>query len=566
MKTTINKKNPGRILGYLMAVAMVLFANVFAFSQSSAPYCESFDSGAPGWTNNGWDNQDYSTGTTGTGPSDDITGGGFYMYYETSGAPAPVIDITSDSIDISALATPALSFYNHMFGSDIGILNVFVNGALEWTMSGDQGNQWNWTQVDLSSYAGSNVSIMFEATYGNGVLGDIAIDQVCVDEYLVINGCTDPTALNYDASANTDDGSCSYCNGTFVNLNMGDAWGDGSNGGTWTLTGNNTGVVYGPFSFTTGQFLTEVLCLDDDCYDIVVGGGTWDGELFWSITDINGDTLALAGVNAGPNASAGGGAGTFLGALGINTICLVYGCMDSLALNFDSLATGDDGNCAYLCDPYVAYSSVVSVPSCNGAFDASVSAGVNNSFGNDFWLWDNGATTSTVTGLAAGTYSCTITDSVNLCTSVTTVTVNPTPVITLVGTTFDAVPGLDNGGVTLAVSGGTPCYNGTAMTLAGTPNTTTQWASNAFDIVATSDLQITSIDQPTMAGFGTGNVWYRLGSGLGYEDDPNGWMLAGSAALLANFTGEQSNIPVSINMTAGETICIYVEGIGVNCV
>ena len=555
MKTTINKKNPGRILGYLMAVAMVLFANVFAFSQTSAPYCETFDSGAPGWTNNGWVNDQYGTPSGNTGPTDDITGGGFYMYYETSTGYLPVVDITSDSIDISALAAPTLSFYNHMWGATIGVLNVFVNGALEWTMSGDQGNQWNYVQVDLSSYAGSNVSIKFEASYGGSFTGDIAIDQVCVDEYIVINGCTDPFALNYDASANTDDGSCTYCQGTYLSLNMFDSFGDGWNGAEMTLTGASSGTVFGPYTIASGSAAVEMMCMDDDCYAIDVTSGSWASEITWTITNDTGAVLA-----------SGGAPYYNQGALSVGVTCPVYGCMDPLALNFDSLATADDGNCAYICDPYVAYSSVVSVPSCNGAFDASVSAGVNNSFGNDFWLWDNGATTSTITGLAAGTYSCTITDSINLCTSVTTVTVNPTPVITLVGTTFDAVPGQANGGVTLAVSGGTPCYNGAAMTLAGTPNTTTQWASNAFDVVATSDLQITSVDQPTMAGVGSGNVWYRLGSGLGYEDDPNGWMLAGSATLTANFTGEQSNIPVSINMTAGDTICIYVEGVGINCV
>ena len=31
---------------------------------------------------------------------------------------------------------------------------------------------------------------------------------------------------------------------------------------------------------------------------------------------------------------------------------------------------------------------------------------------------------------------------------------------------------------------------GAANTLAGAPNTTTQWVSNVFDVTATSDLQI----------------------------------------------------------------------------
>ena len=35
-------------------------------------------------------------------------------------------------------------------------------------------------------------------------------DEVVVEEILTIYGCTDPLACNYDALANTDDGSCGY--------------------------------------------------------------------------------------------------------------------------------------------------------------------------------------------------------------------------------------------------------------------------------------------------------------------------------------------------------------------
>ena len=68
-----------------------------------------------------------------------------------------------------------------------------------------------------------------------------------------------------------------------------------------------------------------------------------------------------------------------------------------------------------------------------------------------------------------------------------------------------------------------------------------------------------------MAGVGTADVYYRLGSAAGFEDDASGWMLAGSASMLANVTGDMSNIPVSINVNAGETVSIYVHGVGVNC-
>ena len=528
------------------------------YSCTAAPYLETFDVSVGTVVNNGFTLTNYGTPSTGTGPSDDVTGGGNYLYYETSGqvAGAPAVTLTTECFDVCGLTSPAFSFYYHMFGSSIGTLSAIANGDTVWTMSGDQGDVWNWAQVDLSSITPCD-DITFElvATYGGSFTGDIAIDNIAVDEFVTVTGCTDPLALNYDPSANTDDGSCTYCTGTMVTLNMYDSFGDGWNGATFTATGTTTGTVFGPYTLASGSTGTQMICMDDDCYEISVGGGSWDSEITWDITDGAGAVLVS-------------GAAPYYdqGALGLNVICPVYGCTDSTALNFDTLATADDGSCSYLCDPYVASASVDNGPSCTGAFDASATATVAGSFGNDFWLWDNGSTSSTVTGLGAGTYSVTITDSVNGCVSVATVTIDPTPSIAISGTTFDATPGNTNGGVDLTVSGGTPCYNGASGSAAGVGNTTTQWAGNLFDVVASSDLQITSIDMPTMNGIGTLDVYYRLGSGEGYELDPSAWTLAGSAQVLANLVGDLTNVPVAISMNAGDTVSLYAVGVGVNVV
>ena len=138
------------------------------------------------------------------------------MYFETSYTvlAGDQVSLSAVCLDISTLTTPTLSFYNHMYGASIGTLDVLVNGTSVWSQSGDQGDQWNFVQVDLSAYTGNtNVTVEFIATAGADasgtvLLGDMAIDQVCVDEYLIISGCTDPTAFNYDPSANSDDGSC----------------------------------------------------------------------------------------------------------------------------------------------------------------------------------------------------------------------------------------------------------------------------------------------------------------------------------------------------------------------
>ena len=89
------------------------------------------------------------------------------MYFETS---SPVVagdqvSLSSLCLDISGLSTPTLEFFNHMYGASTGTLDVLVNGASVWSQSGDQGNQWNFTQVDLSAYAGNtNIVIDFVAT------------------------------------------------------------------------------------------------------------------------------------------------------------------------------------------------------------------------------------------------------------------------------------------------------------------------------------------------------------------------------------------------------------------
>ena len=222
------------------------------------------------------------------------------MYYETSGAPQTPITLTSECLDISTLSTPTLAFYYH--GCYNGNLEVYVNGNL---LSGDQGDQWTFAQVDLSAYAGGNVTIDMVGNYGTSFTGDMAIDDICVQDYLVIDGCTDPAALNYDPNANNDDGSCTYCSDNNMTLVMNDSFGDGWNGNTFTATGTSTGNVYGPFTLATGSVDTIDICMVDDCYDIVVDFGAWQSEVSWSLLDASGNTVASGGAPYSDNYALG---------------------------------------------------------------------------------------------------------------------------------------------------------------------------------------------------------------------------------------------------------------------
>ena len=138
------------------------------------------------------------TTTTGqTGPTTDISGTGNYIYAEaSSGAPNQEAFIESPLIDMSSLLKPQVSFNYHMRGFFVNTLKlqVWVDSTQTWdtyfTQSGNQGNQWNFQEVDLSGFAGDTIVLRWSATKGNGSQGDIAIDEVVVEDQPL---CPDPS-------------------------------------------------------------------------------------------------------------------------------------------------------------------------------------------------------------------------------------------------------------------------------------------------------------------------------------------------------------------------------------
>ncbi|WP_426431790.1 reprolysin-like metallopeptidase [Winogradskyella sp. HB-48] len=169
------------------------------------PYLETYDSGLGGWIQASGDDGNWlldsnGTPTTNTGPSDDITGNDEYLYIEASsnatttggiGANATAI-LDSPCFDLSAISSPYLSFYNHMYGTNTGSLMLEItnddgsNWTTVFTQSGNQGNQWNFAQIDLSSYFGQTVKFRFTGTTGGGIRSDIAIDQFRIGPEILV--------------------------------------------------------------------------------------------------------------------------------------------------------------------------------------------------------------------------------------------------------------------------------------------------------------------------------------------------------------------------------------------
>ena len=171
-----------------------------------APYFTNMDVGFPlCWTQETADVFDWTLnagGTTSgsTGPSDDMTGGGTYIYTETS-SPRTQGDsaiVYSPNIDLSNLNVGELRFYWHMYGATMGTLKVSISddGGLTYntlfTKSGNQGDVWNEELITLGNYTGM---VVFKITgvVGTSFTGDMAIDNFEVREAPT---CPQPYNLN----------------------------------------------------------------------------------------------------------------------------------------------------------------------------------------------------------------------------------------------------------------------------------------------------------------------------------------------------------------------------------
>ena len=130
------------------------------------------------------------TPTSGTGPLDDVSGGGKYMYIETTGnqcAMGAEARLLSPCVRIDKQNFPDchLSFHYHMFGPNIGALRLetSTDGGFTWSafwqLTGNQDNGWKKIYLSLAAFPDDAVvQFRFVGVKGNGVRGDIALDQI----------------------------------------------------------------------------------------------------------------------------------------------------------------------------------------------------------------------------------------------------------------------------------------------------------------------------------------------------------------------------------------------------
>merc|ERR1711871_998926 len=113
-------------------------------------------------------------------------------------------------------------------------------------------------------------------------------------------------------------------------------------------------------TITSGSTGVADVCLEHDLstdgYHITVGGGSFQGEVSWSLLDENGNEVVSGGapydeyVNCEIVGCTDSGASNYNSMATIEDGSCEYpipGCTDSGAYNYDSLADTDDGSCEY---------------------------------------------------------------------------------------------------------------------------------------------------------------------------------------------------------------------------
>ena len=161
-----------------------------------------------------------------------------------------------------------------------------------------------------------------------------------------ISGCTDPTAMTYDANANTDDGSCTYCvygcmNPTMYNYNANATCDDGSciayvNGCTdASATNYDPAATFDDGSCTYPPTLG---CTDPNADNYNPAANVDNGSCTYTVYGCT-DPLA----------------DNYYGLVPANTTLIndgsctytIPGCTNPTATNYNALANTDDGSCTY---------------------------------------------------------------------------------------------------------------------------------------------------------------------------------------------------------------------------
>jgi len=277
---------------------------------SSLPYAESFETGLGNWTQAtsddfNWTRQSGATPSSGTGPGSAAAGSG-YLFMESSSPNYSTkrAILYGPCVNLPSSGSSSFSFKYHMYGaSTMGSLAIEASldgtsWSTVWSRSGDQGNQWNTSTINLDVYNGQKVQLRFNGITGTTWQGDMAIDDLKITNVAT----TVPTSYAINMRI------------TFDNYPGETSWEIRNSSNQFATSGNNYG------SNSPGSTINISKTLSDGCYTLIVRDAYGDGMCCtygngsYALTNTTSNTLLASG-------------GTF-GASQSTSFCLTNGKME----------------------------------------------------------------------------------------------------------------------------------------------------------------------------------------------------------------------------------------------
>ena len=272
-------------------------------------------------------------GTSGTSFASPCVAGGIALVYS-----APCADLASNALLTPQATADAVRSYilngvdqvANLAGETVTGGRLNVRNALDLAIE-DCNPDIGCTDPTACNYSP-------EAITDNGSCLQFDDCGVCGGDNSSCTGCTDPVACNYDAEATIEDGSC--IDGTGITIAVGGGTWDGEIG--WSLDLN--GEV-----FASGGAGTITACLPEGCFTLSMTdsyGDGWNGAIY-TLSAADGTVIATGDLNTAQQGD-GSTQGSDVVQIGVDSCGL--GCTDATACNYDPAATLDDGSCNFDCN------------------------------------------------------------------------------------------------------------------------------------------------------------------------------------------------------------------------
>ena len=315
---------------YMVAVTATNSSDVRTFSGYGAT---TIDLGAPGENVFLPSGSTGYGGTSGTSFASPCVAGGIALVYS-----APCADLASNALLTPQATADAVRSYilngvdqvANLAGETVTGGRLNVRNALDLAIE-DCNPDIGCTDPTACNYSP-------EAITDNGSCLQLDDCGVCGGDNSSCTGCTDPVACNYDAEATIEDGSC--IDGTGITIAVGGGSWDGEIG--WSLDLN--GEV-----FASGGAGTVTACLPEGCFTLSMTdsyGDGWNGAIY-TLSAADGTVIATGDLDTAQQGD-GSTQGSDVVQIGVDSCGL--GCTDATACNYDPDATLDDGSCNFDCN------------------------------------------------------------------------------------------------------------------------------------------------------------------------------------------------------------------------